>query len=225
MASGGSDGFSADRGAGVRRAKEWVGQIRMGRPGGRFPEGGVVALGDSITRGDGLKKGAAYPAVLRELLNEPVLNSGISGNTAVDGLQRLDRDALRYRPRAVVISFGINDSGVFSTAGKAGLALERYQRALVALVKRVREAGAVPLLASLTPVDARAIRDAGLQPGNWDAYDAELRGVAERQAVTLVDLAAAFGGDVSLLRDGVHPSEMGANRIARAVAGAMPAWR
>lgn len=75
-----------------------------------------VALGDSIVHGHIVPVSAAWPARLEQRLRErhpdapwTVIPSGICGETAVQGLARLERDALRYQPHALFIAFGLND--------------------------------------------------------------------------------------------------------------------
>lgn len=76
----------------------------------------IVCFGDSITFGEDLPYHQSYPAVLASLLREKypdldveVINAGIGGHTSVQGLARLERDALWYKPHLVVLGFGIND--------------------------------------------------------------------------------------------------------------------
>ncbi len=76
----------------------------------------IVCFGDSITFGEDLPYQQSYPAVLASLLQEQypdldaeVINAGIGGHTSVQGLARLERDVLWYKPHVVVVSFGIND--------------------------------------------------------------------------------------------------------------------
>ncbi|MDH7484651.1 MAG: SGNH/GDSL hydrolase family protein [Anaerolineae bacterium] len=76
----------------------------------------LVALGDSIVHGHIVPATAAWPARLEQRLREQhpdvpwrVIPSGICGETAVQGLARLERDALRFRPHALFIAFGLND--------------------------------------------------------------------------------------------------------------------
>jgi lysophospholipase L1-like esterase len=76
----------------------------------------IVCLGDSITYGEDLSAQQAFPAVLATLLSSSqdgspvvVINAGIRGNTAVQGLDRVGRDVLWYQPDAVIIAFGWND--------------------------------------------------------------------------------------------------------------------
>ena len=59
----------------------------------------IVCFGDSLTAGYGAKKGKDYPSVLREKLGQPVINTGVSGNTTADGLRRLEDDVLRHDPK------------------------------------------------------------------------------------------------------------------------------
>lgn len=79
----------------------------------------IVCLGDSITYGDGLPAAQAYPAVLMDLigrshpdLSAVVINSGLCGDTSVQGLARLERDALWCRPHVLILAFGLNDGNL-----------------------------------------------------------------------------------------------------------------
>jgi len=69
----------------------------------------IVCFGDSITSGTGAKADESYPSVLAQLLNHPVVNAGVSGNTTADALMRIENDVLSKRPFAVVIELGGND--------------------------------------------------------------------------------------------------------------------
>ncbi len=187
--------------------------VRGGLPWG---EADIVALGDSVTYGDGVPARLAYPALLAEALARRVRNAGVVGDTAPGGLERLERDALRYRPSIVLIGFGLNDSELYAPfVPQTDPA--HFQGSLVEMVRQVREAGAVPMLLSPPPVDADRAREGGLCPKGWEEYDRLVRQVAEDEAVALVDLAAAFGDDFGLLADGVHPTAEGQARIAAAV--------
>lgn len=98
----------------------------------------IAFLGDSVTQGcfecyyQIEKKGietiydykSAYSTRLKELLQLlypsvqiNIINSGISGDNATNGVTRLERDVLYYHPDLLVVSFGLNDS----TAGEEGL--------------------------------------------------------------------------------------------------------
>jgi acyl-CoA thioesterase I len=179
--------------------------------------GSVIALGDSITFGAGLPATQNYPTQLSALLGKTVCNAGVNGDTAKGGLARLQRDVLQFHPSVVVILFGTNDSGLFASQGKRQTPVTDFQRNLQDIVTAVEVAGARPVLASLPPLNASLLRSQGLHPENWAEYDAVVRSVATMDGVPLADLSVAFGGDYSLLQDGIHPTTAGAAVIARTV--------
>jgi acyl-CoA thioesterase I len=51
----------------------------------------IVCLGDSMTAGVGAGPGEAYPELLAARLGTEVINAGVSGETAAQGLARLDQ--------------------------------------------------------------------------------------------------------------------------------------
>jgi acyl-CoA thioesterase-1 len=74
----------------------------------------IVALGDSLTAGYGLPVQEAFPAKLQEALKakaDPVsiANAGVSGDTASDGLNRLDWSVPKGTD-AVILELGANDA-------------------------------------------------------------------------------------------------------------------
>ena len=72
-----------------------------------------------------------------------VINAGISGGTAPNGLERLERDVLCHHPDLITVCFGLNDCG----HGPEGL--QAYLDALQGIFRACREAGAEVLF--LTP--------------------------------------------------------------------------
>ena len=74
----------------------------------------IVALGDSLTAGLGLPADAAFPARLARALAQKgiaaeVINAGVSGDTAADGLARLDW-SVPDDTDAVILELGANDA-------------------------------------------------------------------------------------------------------------------
>jgi acyl-CoA thioesterase-1 len=86
-------------------------------------------LGDSVTQGcfevfkvgeTGLDTVYDYENVyhnkFKKMLNQffpivpiNIINAGLSGGSATNGMERLERDVLRYSPDLVVVCFGLND--------------------------------------------------------------------------------------------------------------------
>ena len=121
----------------------------------KHPPVTIAFLGDSVTQGcfecyiknNGnvetvFDYPSAYSTRVREILNllypnvqVNIINSGISGDSAIGGLARLERDVLRYCPDLTVLSFGLND------CGNPNITLEAYLDAIREMVTRLREAG------------------------------------------------------------------------------------
>jgi lysophospholipase L1-like esterase len=82
------------------------------------PEGAlrIVALGDSSTFGWGVQPEETYPRRLEALLRArhpgrvvEVINLGVCGYSSFQGMILMRREALRYRPDIVTLSYGSND--------------------------------------------------------------------------------------------------------------------
>ncbi|HEY3378731.1 MAG TPA: GDSL-type esterase/lipase family protein [Armatimonadota bacterium] len=122
----------------------------------------MAFLGDSVTHGAfGITEGSAgewsclfdpemvYHAQLRRMLAvlfpaaaPTVVNAGCSGNSAPDGLARLERDVLSAAPDLVVVCFGLNDVA-------CGAGLSAYEAALIGILTTLRERNIATML--LTP--------------------------------------------------------------------------
>jgi len=75
----------------------------------------VLALGDSCTFGVGVDNDETWPALLQEMLREngldvEVINAGVPGYTAFQGLRFLKERGIELRPDLVVVCFGFNDA-------------------------------------------------------------------------------------------------------------------
>ncbi len=72
-----------------------------------------------------------------------IINAGISGDSAAQGLERLERDALSYKPDVTVVCYGLNDSGY-------GLErLSEYIESLRGIFSKIKESGSSVIF--LTP--------------------------------------------------------------------------
>ena len=69
----------------------------------------IVAFGDSLTAGYGVNKSDSYPMVLQEITGLKVINSGVSGETTSEGLERLSDVLNKHQPDLVVLLEGGND--------------------------------------------------------------------------------------------------------------------
>jgi lysophospholipase L1-like esterase len=87
----------------------------------------VLALGDSVTFGEGLSVEQAFPAVLEAELDrvEPgrweVVNAGVEGYNTAAELAYLERHGLALAPEAVVVGFNLNDFDYAPVLGPLGV--------------------------------------------------------------------------------------------------------
>lgn len=147
----------------------------------------VVCLGDSVT-GVYYHTGGhrAWPELLQLALQQAlpdcdisVINAGISGNTVTDGLARLERDVLQHQPQIVTISFGLND------LARSGA--QSFQQGLAELVRRIRAAGAQPVLCTPNAV----IDTAGRPEQKLQEFCQLIKTVATEQQAAFCDVQQA----------------------------------
>jgi lysophospholipase L1-like esterase len=76
----------------------------------RIPDNGVIlAFGDSLTFGTGVKREESYPAVLQTLTGRKVVNAGVPGEVTADGMKRLPRLLEEHNPNLLILIHGGND--------------------------------------------------------------------------------------------------------------------
>jgi acyl-CoA thioesterase-1 len=87
----------------------------------------IVAFGDSLTYGTGADTQAAYPAVLSTLVEHPIINVGVPGETTIEAIARLPQVLSQTHPKLVLLCLGGNDMLHKTTAST----IEQNLRALI----------------------------------------------------------------------------------------------
>jgi acyl-CoA thioesterase I len=171
----------------------------------------IVALGDSITTGLGLPANQAFPARLQAALKArgitaEIADAGVSGDTAANGLARLDW-AVPDKTDGVIVALGANDM-------LRGLDPALTRKALDEILRRLGERKIPVLLAGM-----RAAPNFGEDFGKrFETIYPEL--AAHRGVLLYPFLLEGVAADPKLnQRDGIHPSAAGVDRI---VAGILP---
>jgi acyl-CoA thioesterase-1 len=165
----------------------------------------IVVLGDSLSAGYGLPGSAAFPARLEQALRAKglkvsVTNAGVSGDTASDGLARLDW-SVPEGTDAVILELGANDA-------LRGIDPAVTRRALTAILARLRQRNiAVLLCGMLAPPNLGA--DYGRK------FDAIYPALASAEGVPLYPFFLDGVAAVAKLNqaDGMHPTAAGVDMI------------
>ena len=200
----------------------------------------LAFIGDSVTQGcfecyfkagDRIETEFDYNSVysvrLQQLLHIlypnvqiNVINSGISGDTAVGCLKRLERDVLRFSPDLVVVSCGLNDC---ATGGKEKLAI--YGEALREIFTKCKDSGAECIMLTECMMNDRvsphllsdprmvefAERFMGIQAsGLLDEYFEKAKAVAKECGAAVCDQYAVWK---TINKAGVDTTELLANKL------------
>ena len=167
------------------------------------PGSTIVAFGDSITYGYGVRPGETYSALLSDVLGTEVINAGRNGDTTASGLERLRRDALDLDPRLVIVELGGNDF-------LEKVPREQTFKNLDRIVGECVDAGAMVALVHI-------------QLGLFgDKYLDEYEAIAKRHGALLVrDVLDGVFGRPSMMVDQIHPNAQGHEVIAARIAEAV----
>lgn len=166
----------------------------------------VAFLGDSLTSGWKLTEEEAYPALVGRTLTERgrpirVLNAGISGERAAQGLARLS-GVLEHHPDVLVVALGINDA-------LHGDPLEGTEAALRQVLEQGRASGCLLVLVGFRIPDQRHGAEYARRFGQMYPSLA-----AEYKVALVPDLLAGVAGQEELLfPDRLHPNAAGHVRV------------
>jgi acyl-CoA thioesterase-1 len=198
----------------------------------------IAAYGDSLVEGWGLAPSDALPmqleaALIRAGKNARVLNFGVSGETAPEGLLRLP-EVLEAHPQAALLEFGANDCF-------QGVSVEETEKALTDMLHGLLGAGVAVLLAGWRTREdlfSRYADDpvlAGMIPLAPPLFNAEYvhrfneihPALAKRFGLPLIPhildplLLQQEGQPYFFQADGVHPSAAGTRILSEVLAQAL----
>lgn len=170
----------------------------------------IVALGDSLTAGFGLRQADAFPARLERMLRErdvsvQVVNEGVSGDDSPGGLRRLPQ-VLSHAPDIVIVALGANDGLRFYDPQVTYASLQSILQTLTERGIGIVLAGIeVPGLAALPFVKAY-----------HDVFERLAREYPHAVYIPSL-LAGVLGSEAHNQADRIHPNSAGARVIARSV--------
>lgn len=197
----------------------------------------VVFAGDSVTDmgserpvGEGLfdNLGRSYVRVIENMimawypkLNIRITNSGISGNTSKDLLERFDRDVVELNPQWVSICIGINDvwrQFDVPACRDYAVSVEEYEKNLETMILKIR--GKVKGIFICTPYYIEPNKS-DLMRNRMDEYIKVCKYLAQKYNGELVDFQGMYDEFCKykhssiIAWDRVHPNQMGATLMAK----------
>lgn len=169
----------------------------------------IVTFGASTVEGVG---GVGFQAMLLSNFQNcyankvvDITNHGISGQTTIQGLLRID-NAIKDRTGFIVIDMGINDAISIRDKKQTVANTETNMRVIIETSLRQK---LVPILCTLQNVDDRTT--ANLVPVNTNirAINTIYKKLAIEYKIYLADVNAAMRRDFSLYQDAFHPNARG----------------
>lgn len=196
----------------------------------------IVFAGDSVTDmasaqpvGEGGGLGESYVRIIDNMLAAyyperriRVTNSGISGNTSRDLLERFGRDVMDLKPDWVSICIGINDVWrQFDSPAMPERAVlpEEYEKNVEKMIKMAK--GKTEGIFLLSPYYMEPNRQDAMR-AQMDEYVDICRRLAKKYDCTFIDFQRLYEDYCKIRHSGfiawdrVHPNQIGATLMARA---------
>lgn len=178
--------------------------------GDSLTEGKVTAVPDQIFLTSYTIKVGAMLQSRYTAQNIVVANEGLGGQKAAGDVDRFDKQLLANKPQAVLLMEGTNDLNEFGDAG-----VDPAINALGTMASHATARGLPVFIATLPPQNPLGSNGRGAPIVS--SLNAKIVSLAARQPLILVDVNAAFGGNLTLIgADGLHPTDAGHQVIAQA---------
>ncbi|MCL4385645.1 MAG: SGNH/GDSL hydrolase family protein [Cyanobacteria bacterium] len=207
----------------------------------------ILCFGDSVTFGWNLIYNNSYPAILENLLKTSypdlkIINSGVGGNTIIDGNKRFVKDTLPFKPNLVIINFGLNDGmlskkhrkkmingeNLFFKEGNKyyypAVGMSLFEKYYLDLLKNAENYEMKLVILGINPVldnfpEGQSNDFKKRQKDIYFKYDAKITEIAEENGINYVNLWDVFDNENAIQdymqTDGVHPNEKGQALIAK----------
>lgn len=177
------------------------------------PNRTVLAFGDSLYAGYGLRRGESLPDAIQARLgaqgmNATVVNAGVSGDTTADGRRRLAYTLDRLNPKPDLVMLGLGGNDVLRQLSPA----ETRANMTAMLDELAKRRIPVLLTGMMAPPNLGpdyAARFNAIWPDLARTHDAVLDPFI---------LQGVLGNRQLMLPDGVHPNARGVDRVADRIA-------
>ena len=159
----------------------------------------IICFGDSLTFGYGVEPGQDYPTKLSQLLNRPVINAGVDGDTTVDAVKRLEKEVMEKDPLLVIVELGGNDF-------LKKVPMEDTRSNIDYIVKRIQAKGAMVAVVDVS---------AGMLLREYHGLYSDL--AKQNNAIFIPQILSGIITDSRLKSDFLHPNANGYAVIAQRV--------
>ncbi|MDD2524249.1 MAG: GDSL-type esterase/lipase family protein [Endomicrobiaceae bacterium] len=157
----------------------------------------IICFGDSLTEGKGANPGETYPDFLQKMTNIPVINLGVSGNTSMQGLLRID-EVVNQKAFLILVEFGAND--FFKK-----IPMQETKQSIEKIVDKLQATGATVVLVST--------EDTQLP----DLYNT-LKKISKDKKTNFIDgMLNDIWDNRSLFSDNLHPNSNGYKIVAEKI--------
>ena len=154
----------------------------------------IVGFGDSLTYGYLVNNG--YLDYLKNLIKSDkwkIINSGIPGDTVIDGLHRINRSVLQYNPDITIVEFALNDA--FSN-----ISVPKFEEIYLKILSMI---GNIKIIMIPHVSNDKYIVKTS------KPYYFTLKKISQDLKLPLIDLSEYTFGKNELLGDNLHPNENG----------------
>ena len=183
----------------------------------------VACIGDSVTKGYGLKDGKSYPDQLQQLLGNQyeVKNFGRNGATLLSKghnpyiVSEEYKQAIAYQADIVIISLGLNDTDPRNWPNY-NLSFKSDYHQLIQSFKD-KNPNVEVYICKLTPIFSGHHRFLSGTRDWYDQVQLAIEDIAKSSNVKLIDNNKNLAYRIDLFEDNLHPDERGAEIIANNV--------
>jgi len=156
----------------------------------------IIAFGDSLVFGVGSTSGNDIFSILSRKIGQPIINKGVSGNTTVDALARLESDVLNNDPRIVFVLLGGNDY-------LQKIPKETTFKNLATIIEKIQDKGAAVILL-------------GVRGGIFvDRFEEDYKILSDTYQTGFVpNVLDGLITNRKLMFDSIHPNDLGYKIVA-----------
>ncbi|MFH1612445.1 MAG: GDSL-type esterase/lipase family protein [bacterium] len=183
-------------------------------------ENNLIFFGDSITADS-----CGFVNIIKQLFFEishlnkiKIINAGVSGDTTVHALKRIENDVISKNPNKVFLMLGVNDSCIRFSEQVQLVSLKYYCQNLTIICNLIKkETNAKIILMTPTIVIGSLVKHFVWEK-IIDEYAQTVKEIAKKEKLEMIDIFASFekykNKSKLFIEDGVHPNILGHRVIA-----------